>query len=77
MAAWIRSQGNYLRSLGVNALELLPCAEFEHRSAEEYHWGYMPITAFGVANSYASAPGRSPWRNFKMSCVPAMRRVSR
>jgi pullulanase len=57
LAAWIRSQGNYLRSLGVNAVELLPCAEFEHRSVEEYHWGYMPITAFGVANSYASAPG--------------------
>ena len=41
----------------MNALELLPCAEFEHADKEEYHWGYMPVSAFGVANQYASAPG--------------------
>ena len=57
LARYVRSQGNYLRALGVNALELLPCAEFEHATAEEYHWGYMPVSAFGVANQYASAPG--------------------
>ena len=57
LARYIRSQGNYLRALGVNALELLPCAEFEHADSEEYHWGYMPVSAFGVANQYASAPG--------------------
>jgi pullulanase/glycogen debranching enzyme len=57
LARYVRSQGNYLRALGVNALELLPCAEFEHTTAEEYHWGYMPVSAFGVANQYASAPG--------------------
>jgi len=57
LARYVRSQGNYLRALGVNALELLPCAEFEYATAEEYHWGYMPVSAFGVANQYASAPG--------------------
>ena len=65
LAAWIRRRGNYLRSLGVNAIELLPCAEFEHQSASEYHWGYMPVTAFGVANSYASAPGLTAMVEFR------------
>ncbi|PAZ05851.1 MAG: hypothetical protein CAK86_03220 [Opitutia bacterium AMD-G1] len=37
LARYVRSQGNYLRALGVNALELLPCAEFEHADKEEYH----------------------------------------
>ena len=55
LARYVRSKGNYLRALGVNALELLPCAEFEHAAVDEYHWGYMPVNAFGVANSYASA----------------------
>ena len=65
LAAWIRGQGHYLRSLGVNALELLPCAEYEHQAPEEYHWGYMPITAFGLANSYASAPGAVALAEFR------------
>ncbi len=65
LARVIRSQGNYLRSLGVNALELLPCAEFEHASADEYHWGYMPVSAFGVATSYASAPGAPALEEFR------------
>ena len=65
LARYIRTRGNYLRSLGVNALELLPCAEFEHTSAEEYHWGYMPVSAFGVANPYASAPGVAAIEEFR------------
>ncbi|NBV52472.1 MAG: hypothetical protein EBR83_02910 [Verrucomicrobia bacterium] len=65
LARYIRSQGNYLRALGVNALELLPCAEFEHAAKEEYHWGYMPVSAFGVANQYASAPGTVAIEEFR------------
>lgn len=65
LARYVRSQGNYLRVLGVNALELLPCAEFEHASAEEYHWGYMPVSAFAVANPYASAPGALALEEFR------------
>ena len=65
LADWVRTRGSYLRALGVNALELLPCAEFEHRAPEEYHWGYMPVTAFGVANSYASAPGAVALAEFR------------
>jgi pullulanase/glycogen debranching enzyme len=65
LATWIRSHGNYLRSLGVNALELLPCAEFEHQFKEEYHWGYMPLTPFGVANQYTTAPGPAALEEFR------------
>ena len=65
LARYVRSQGNYLRALGVNALELLPCAEFEHMTVEEYHWGYMPVSAFGVANQYASAPGVVAMEEFR------------
>ena len=53
LAAWIRRDGAYLRSLGVNALELLPCTDYERGGPEEYHWGYMPITAFAPAMPYA------------------------
>jgi pullulanase/glycogen debranching enzyme len=65
LARYVRSKGNYLRALGVNALELLPCAEFEHAATDEYHWGYMPVSAFGVANSYASAPGVVAMEEFR------------
>ncbi len=65
LTRYIRSHGNYLCSLGVNALELLPCAEFEHAATEEYHWGYMPVSAFGVANAYASAPGAVAIEEFR------------
>lgn len=53
LAAWIRRDGAYLRSLGVNALELLPCTDYEREGPEEYHWGYMPVTAFAPAMPYA------------------------
>lgn len=53
LAEWIRRDGAYLRSLGVNALELLPCTDYERGGPEEYHWGYMPISAFAPAMPYA------------------------
>ncbi|PHX58585.1 MAG: hypothetical protein CK522_03450 [Opitutia bacterium] len=53
LAQWIRRDGAYLRSLGVNALELLPCTDYEREGPEEYHWGYMPISAFAPAMPYA------------------------
>jgi pullulanase/glycogen debranching enzyme len=65
LARYVRTKGNYLRALGVNAIELLPCAEFEHGATDEYHWGYMPVSAFGVANSYASAPGVVAMEEFR------------
>lgn len=65
LARLVRTHGNYLRALGVNALELLPCAEFEHAHGEEYHWGYMPVSAFGVATSYAQASGGAALEEFR------------
>ena len=53
LAEWIRRDGTYLRHLGVNALEFLPCTDYECGPPEEYHWGYMPITAFSPAMAYA------------------------
>ncbi len=38
----------YLRSLGVNAIELMPVKEF----AGNYSWGYNPGHPFAVANAY-------------------------
>ncbi|MFM9000012.1 MAG: alpha-amylase family glycosyl hydrolase, partial [Opitutia bacterium] len=55
LAAWIRTDGAYLRSLGINGLELLPCTDYERGGREEYHWGYMPVTAFAPATAYAPA----------------------
>ncbi|MFM9148121.1 MAG: alpha-amylase family glycosyl hydrolase [Verrucomicrobiota bacterium] len=53
LADWIRDDGAYLRSLGINALELLPCTDYERGGKHEYHWGYMPVTAFAPATAYA------------------------
>ena len=66
LAEWIRRDGAYLRSLGVNAVELLPCAEYERGpDPSEYHWGYMPVSAFAPASSYASAHGCVPAAEFR------------
>ncbi|WP_420111354.1 alpha-amylase family glycosyl hydrolase [Pseudactinotalea sp.] len=42
------SRLDYLRSLGVNAIELMPLAEF----AGDYSWGYNPAHIFAVESSY-------------------------
>jgi len=66
LAEWIRRDGAYLRSLGVNALELLPCAEYERGpDPAEYHWGYMPVSAFAPSSAYATAGGRAPAADFR------------
>lgn len=66
LATWVRRDGAYLRSLGVNALELLPCAEYERGpDPAEYHWGYMPVSAFAPASSYASGHGCAPAAEFR------------
>jgi pullulanase len=56
MAKWLRNKQNYLRSLGVNALEFQPLHEFEYESKEEYHWGYMPVNYFSPASAHAKYP---------------------
>jgi len=56
MAKWLRDEGNYLRQLGVNALEFQPLQEFEYESKDEYHWGYMPVNWFSPASCNARFP---------------------
>ncbi|MEQ9823754.1 MAG: alpha-amylase family glycosyl hydrolase [Puniceicoccaceae bacterium] len=56
MSKWLRDQGNYLRQLGVNAIEFQPLHEFEYDSKDEYHWGYMPVNWFSPASCNARFP---------------------
>ena len=46
----------YLRDLGVNALELMPIAEF----AGDYSWGYNPAHPFAITRTYG---GREAFRS--------------
>jgi len=56
---WVESDGFYLRRLGVNCVELQPVQEFDNRTREEYHWGYMPVNWFAPASAYALDPARA------------------
>jgi pullulanase len=49
---FLKSEGSYLTSLGVNALELQPIQAFDNVAKEDYHWGYMPINYFAPAPAY-------------------------
>lgn len=41
---------DYLKQLGINAIELMPCNEFPG----ERSWGYNPLSAFAVENTYGT-----------------------
>ncbi|MBT5716260.1 MAG: hypothetical protein HOI70_05055, partial [Opitutae bacterium] len=56
LTRWLNSKDCYLSKLGVNAIELQPIHEFDARSKNEYHWGYMSVSFFAPASSYASNP---------------------
>jgi pullulanase len=53
---WVESPEFYLHRLGVNCVELQPVQEFDNRTREEYHWGYMTANYFAPESSYALAP---------------------
>ena len=53
---WVESEDFYLSRLGVNCVELQPLQEFDNRSREEYHWGYMTVNWFAPASAYATRP---------------------
>ncbi len=59
MRKWLRAKGNYLRELGVNAVELQPVQEFDNATREEYHWGYMPVNFFSPASAYGRNPEKA------------------
>ena len=54
---WLEVEGSYLKSLGINAVELLPIQEFgDNYDKNDYHWGYMPANFFSPESSYAQVP---------------------
>lgn len=55
---WLRSPDCYLKALGANAVELQPIQEFDNKTLEEYHWGYMPCNWFAPESSYSTDPER-------------------
>lgn len=46
----------YLKKLGVNAIEFLPLHEFDDDPPGTYHWGYMSSFYIAPESSYASDP---------------------
>jgi len=54
LSKWLQSEDCYLRKLGVNAIEIQPIHEFDARTKEEYHWGYMSVNFFAPSSAYAS-----------------------
>lgn len=54
LTKWLKSDQCYLRQLGANVVELQPVHEFDAKSKEEYHWGYMPVNFFSPASVYGS-----------------------
>ena len=63
---WVESPDFYLHHLGVNCVELQPVQEFDNRTPEEYHWGYMTCAYFAPESSYSlSAPEASGVRELQ------------
>lgn len=56
LAQWVRGNNNYLKRLGINAIELQPIQQFDAVTREEYHWGYMTNNYFSPASNYGSNP---------------------
>jgi len=56
LTRWLREPDCYLRTLGVNAVELQPVQEFDNERPEDYHWGYMTVNFFAPESSYATKP---------------------
>ena len=52
---------NYLKQLGITALELLPVAQFAseprlQRMGLSNYWGYNPVVMFALHPAYACSP---------------------
>ncbi len=56
---WVESPDFYLHHLGINCVELQPVQEFDNKTPEEYHWGYMTNSYFAPESSYALAPAEA------------------
>ncbi len=55
----MQSPAFYLHKLGVNAVELQPVQEFDNKTREEYHWGYMTNNFFAPESSYSLDPAHA------------------
>jgi pullulanase/glycogen debranching enzyme len=56
---WVESPDFYLSHLGVNCVELQPVQEFDNKTTEEYHWGYMTNGFFALESSYCLSPAEA------------------
>lgn len=71
---WVESPDFHLAALGVNCLELQPVQEFDNRTHEEYHWGYMPVNWFAPASAYALQPEKASGVGELQALVAALHR---
>lgn len=56
---WVEDPDFYLHHLGVNCVELQPVQEFDNKTREEYHWGYMTNAYFAPESSYSLSPAEA------------------
>lgn len=56
LTRWLEDEKCYLRQLGANVVELQPCQQFDSKTVEEYHWGYMTTNFFAPCCWYARQP---------------------
>ncbi|HAV13344.1 MAG TPA: glycoside hydrolase family 1, partial [Opitutae bacterium] len=59
LSKWLKTEGSYLKEMGVNAIELQPIQEFDNPKREDYHWGYMTVNYFSPESSYAKDPEKA------------------
>jgi pullulanase/glycogen debranching enzyme len=59
LTKWVDSPEFYLHHLGVNCVELQPVQEFDNKTPEEYHWGYMTNAFFAPASAYSLSPAEA------------------
>lgn len=66
ISKYLHTKDNYLLTLGVNAIELLPIQQFDSPNQESYHWGYMTNNYFSPCAWYADTQDTSnPNQSFK------------
>ncbi len=74
LTKWVESPEFYLQRLGVNAIELQPVQEFDNRTREEYHWGYMTNNFFAPESSYSLKPAAASGVRELQALVAALHR---
>ena len=56
MRKYVKERFNYFKECGANCVEFQPLQEFDNKTIEEYHWGYMPVNWFSPSSAYATNP---------------------